>query len=653
MSISTRVLRKFTENDLAQYPAEDESDVDDTPFSGGAKKKQLNVNRFDLLNQQSESQSESEVKEDDDENNQELKSKHSGKSSNRESTKRKKKKKRKKGLKNNQQQSSDDVDEVERSIQEVNAVLGDTAVPHEVRENNLRSTNAVKEILSVKLKHLNPKTELKRIFGSKIVKSEQSKRRSHGRRILKSTWLVTPKDHWPPITKLGLSMKLLETKNDIQYFTYEHSLNYQSVQKKFLEAVESMYPDNIMMVANQSPNHVDTMIQLSDIFKLSDDLQMAAELIERAIYSLESAFHPLFNVAKGNCRLDYKRQENRALYIALFKHLTFVGQRACYRTALEFCKLIFSLDPEKDPLAIVLAIDFYALRSREFDWFLKFIDHLDHEKNLSQLPNIVFSKALALFHLSDPSSDAALQDALLMFPSMLLPLLENCSIQPDPKTQAHSYFNNASSSRTPALNLLVHLYVHRNYHIWKEPDTLSWLEKNTLAVLNRVDNKDPVVLDYAQKRSRRFEAKTPREIERHVFLSDIKQVMTVLAETSNIGTTFSFDPLPPLDSVNIYTRPERPPRTYENSNPFSLYFRSIMPDFNADAVANPAEGLEVELYDEAANNLESGVRNLLDVMRNMLWNYQYDRNEVEGAAEGSGSSNETDNNDSTTTESPL
>lgn len=76
-------------------------------------------------------------------------------------------------MKNNQQQSSDDVDEVERSIQEVNAVLGDTAVPHEVRENNLRSTNAVKEILSVKLKHLNPKTELKRIFGSKIVKSEQ------------------------------------------------------------------------------------------------------------------------------------------------------------------------------------------------------------------------------------------------------------------------------------------------------------------------------------------------------------------------------------------------------------------------------------------------------------------------------------------------
>lgn len=143
---------------------------------------------------------------------------------------------------------------------------------------------------------------------------------------------------------------------------------------------------------------------------------------------------------------------SRSFYIALFKHLTFVGQRACYRTALEFCKLIFSLDPEGDPLAIVLAIDFYALRAREFDWFLQFVEQLDHEKNLSQLPNIVFSKAVALFQLSDPSSNAALQDALLMFPSVLLLLLENCGVQPDPKTQTHSYFNNTSSRWVSKVN---------------------------------------------------------------------------------------------------------------------------------------------------------------------------------------------------------
>lgn len=49
MSISTRVLRKFTESDLIHNPADDESDIDEAPFSGGAKKKQLNFNRFDLV----------------------------------------------------------------------------------------------------------------------------------------------------------------------------------------------------------------------------------------------------------------------------------------------------------------------------------------------------------------------------------------------------------------------------------------------------------------------------------------------------------------------------------------------------------------------------------------------------------------------------
>lgn len=61
---------------------------------------------------------------------------------------------------------------------------------------------------------------------------------------------------------------------------------------------------------------------------------------ERALYCIEHIFHPLFNVTQANCRLDYRRQENRAFYIALFKHLSFVGQRGCNRTALEFCKLI-------------------------------------------------------------------------------------------------------------------------------------------------------------------------------------------------------------------------------------------------------------------------------------------------------------------------
>ena len=37
---------------------------------------------------------------------------------------------------------------------------------------------------------------------------------------------------------------------------------------------------------------------------------------ERALYSFESAFHPLFSLTSGTCRLDYRRPENRWVFLA-------------------------------------------------------------------------------------------------------------------------------------------------------------------------------------------------------------------------------------------------------------------------------------------------------------------------------------------------
>ena len=88
---------------------------------------------------------------------------------------------------------------------------------------------------------------------------------------------------------------------------------------KFLAAVETLNPDLIVALLNSHPQHIDSMLQLSDICKMGEDSAMAAELLERTIFVLESAFHPCFSLASGNCHLDYRRQENRALFIALFR----------------------------------------------------------------------------------------------------------------------------------------------------------------------------------------------------------------------------------------------------------------------------------------------------------------------------------------------
>ena len=231
------------------------------------------------------------------------------------------------------------------------------------------------------------------------------------------------------------------------------------------------------------PHHIDSLIQLSDICRMGDDSQMAAELIERALYILESAFHPSFQLASGNCRLEYRQQENRsnmssihqttdliildlvlnfflshfhfyrALFLAIFKHLVYIGQRSCNRTALEFCKLLYTLDIDSDPLAVVLMIDYYALRASEYAWFIEFFNTFEPIKNFSQLPNLAYGIALAYFYQAKSGtedvdakemtakSDEYLQRALLMFPGVLMPLLDKCSIQADGRVTKHDYFS--------------------------------------------------------------------------------------------------------------------------------------------------------------------------------------------------------------------
>jgi hypothetical protein len=49
-------------------------------------------------------------------------------------------------------------------------------------------------------------------------------------------------------------------------------------------------------------------------------LQTAADYVERALYCFELAFHALFNVATGECRMLYTTFENRAFFLSLFRH---------------------------------------------------------------------------------------------------------------------------------------------------------------------------------------------------------------------------------------------------------------------------------------------------------------------------------------------
>lgn len=94
------------------------------------------------------------------------------------------------------------------------------------------------------------------------------------------------------------------------------------------------------MLLSRAPYHVDTLLQLSEYLMHQDQSEVAVDLLERALYALQSAFHVSFNFASGNCQLDYRVQENRSLFVGLFRYIYYVASRSCYRSALEYSKIL-------------------------------------------------------------------------------------------------------------------------------------------------------------------------------------------------------------------------------------------------------------------------------------------------------------------------
>uniref|UniRef100_A0A667YMB9 Transcription factor 25 (basic helix-loop-helix) n=1 Tax=Myripristis murdjan TaxID=586833 RepID=A0A667YMB9_9TELE len=497
--------------------------------------------------------------------------------------------------------ADDDIDALLETIEQSNGVT--------VQNAGCGSSDN-RSVIYVEHRNLNPETELKRYFGARAVLGDQRPRQRQ-RQFHRSTWMASPKDTWPRFSRPGISMTLLQSKDGLQYFTFEHSRDYQQVQFKFLDAVESMDPNNIVTLLQMNPYHIDSLLQLSDVCRIQEDQEMARDLIERALYSFECAFHPLFSLTSGTCRLDYLRPENRAFYLAVYKHMMFLEKRGCPRTALEYCRLILSLDPDSDPLCMLLLIDFLTLRSREYHSLLRLYQDWEEYRNLSQLPNFAFSVALSHFHLSeqediDPEesekhrhkADLMLQNALIMFPGVLMPLLDLCTVQPDAAVSSHAFFGPKSQmGQSPALAELIGLYVGRTHTLWREGGVMLWLEQCVKQVLHRVDTKDPLA-----------------------FPLSVISFFVLSPQDVTTQPVMGFDPLPPLDSVISYSRPQRQNARPSNESTLSLFFRSLLPNFNLQGGPRQEDDMEVA---RAGRELNQEVNRLMVAMRDMLANIQF------------------------------
>jgi hypothetical protein len=98
------------------------------------------------------------------------------------------------------------------------------------------------------------------------------------------------------------------------------------------------------------------------------DLQAdsARVLLNRALFALESAWHPQFRglAIAGRARLLMGEGKNTLFMGAVARQVRALVARGVTRTALEWAKFLLSLDRE-DPCGMLFYIDYCALRSRQ------------------------------------------------------------------------------------------------------------------------------------------------------------------------------------------------------------------------------------------------------------------------------------------------
>lgn len=494
-------------------------------------------------------------------------------------------------------------------------------------------------LLKIDLRNLIPENELKRMFGKSVLKEEKSKEakfkhhhmlassNSQRSRFVSSAYhdvkLAQQHNSGPrmDIDTLFESPKEIRAgakrnnpvSSDCIFFRFIHEKSYQQVHMDFLEFAHRGFSEGIVHNLQHYPTHVESLLQLSDMIRISEDYKAASELVERALFIFERGFHPRFNMTQANCRLSYKRPENRTFFITLFKHINYLNRRGLRKTPLEYTKLLLSLDPINDPLFATLQIDFFAIRSEEYDYLIEFISKWPH---LAKLPNINFSLALAYFMKSCNKklsksvneenlklADEQLQKALIRYPNFIIPLLDACIAEPSSELKKCDYFDysvysNKYKTVPESIELLVSIYVQRNCNIWKTKNVLSWLERNVAFLVDQFSNKK--LKDEGQQIEywKGFQGPAPKNLLRHIVLSDLK--IKIPPSASNV-TVFDIDPFPPtsifsykIDGDRISGNSTRTSTTTASQTigedllstlryP-SLFIRSMLPSFSSSDV---------------------------------------------------------------------
>ena len=193
--------------------------------------------------------------------------------------------------------------------------------------------------------------------------------------------------------------------------------------------------------------------------------------------------------------------------------------RACFALS----RLVLSLDPLRDPMGVLLALDYFGLQlysENSDEWLVDFVQNTpisiyyeDDIGSLLDLPNWSYSYALALFRMAQKDddenqstllekADQAMKDAMQKFPSVVEELLllnevdiTSRSFRRDwsPLLNILRQWSEAQATATSgdilrAYDLIVRVFLQQNFKLWGADSVLDFIYRN---LSDMMESKNP------------------------------------------------------------------------------------------------------------------------------------------------------------------
>ncbi|KAK4189876.1 transcriptional repressor TCF25-domain-containing protein [Podospora australis] len=359
--------------------------------------------------------------------------------------------------------------------------------------------------------------------------------------LLRTNPFIEGKKTWPRGAAQGLKMvRITEGTPDVVEFAFAHDKAYDEMEKEFFNLVQMYDPMQIVHFLRANPYHVSSLIQVSKVARQDQNSALAADLIERAVFTFGRVSLSEFRrkLEQGKARLDFSRPENRQFYLAGYNLIQKLILKGTYRTALEWAKLLLSLNHD-DPYGISTWIHVLAIRSYEAQWFLDLCDTGIFDRPQATVGAYI-RQTIPLAHLqlkNTPLAQETLIANMQQLPWLYCSLFSALNLD-TPKSIW------GVKPRDDDEELHTELYIHVAKDLWNTPLAMDLL-KQAASSATKVDNISKLPPS----------PKVSLATARWIYLDNTPSLMTLVPRKMlhTASPNFDFDPLPPKEADNIFS----------------------------------------------------------------------------------------------------